>query len=134
MKGAIGLFKQYAKLKAAKALAREERAKLKAEQLAKRNAAVAFAIVLLVILAILSKDCSPPPTARFLLLLIPKRNREHLIGDLEEEYKTVVLPQFGKFRAGMWYWAQTLWAIGPYLWVAFKKALRWAVIIKLIGG
>lgn len=75
-----------------------------------------------------------PRAPRFALLLIPKRNREHLIGDLEEEYQTVVLPVYGPFRAGLWYWAQTLWAIGPYLWQGFKRVLGWAAIVKLIGG
>lgn len=77
---------------------------------------------------------SPPRSAQFLLLLIPKRNREHLIGDLEEEYRTIVLPEYGRFWAGLWYWGQTLGAIGPYLWSGLKRVLGWAAIAKLIGG
>src|SRR5947209_376105 len=38
---------------------------------------------------------TPLLTPTFALLLIPKRNREHVIGDLEEEYRTTVLPQYG---------------------------------------
>ena len=72
-------------------------------------------------------------SAQFALLLIPKRNREHLIGDLEEEYRTLVLPQYGQFWAGLWYWAQTSWAIGPYLWMGVKRLLGLATILKLIG-
>jgi len=82
----------------------------------------------------LLKDYSAPSAAQFVLLLIPKRSREHLIGDLEEEYRSVVLPQYGRFWAGVWYWGQTLWAIGPYLWVGLKRVFGWAAIIKLIGG
>jgi hypothetical protein len=69
-----------------------------------------------------------------LFLLIPKRNREHLIGDLDEEYRTVLLPEYGRFWAGLWYWGQTFWAIGPYLFRGLKTALGWAAIVKLIGG
>src|SRR5437763_1135374 len=77
-----------------------EQAKIEAEEVTKAKAQAeerqkfaVFVIVLLVVLAILSKDASPPRPARFALLLIPKRNREHLIGDLDEEYRTVVLPE-----------------------------------------
>lgn len=118
-----------------------DQAKIEAEEITKAKAQAeerqkfaVFVIVLLVVLAIVSKDASPPRPARFALLLIPKRNREHLIGDLDEEYRTVVLPEYGRFWAGFWYWGQTFWAIGPYLWKGLKRVVGWAAVIKLIGG
>jgi hypothetical protein len=74
-----------------------------------------------------------PRSAQFALLLIPKRNREHLIGDLEEEFQTIVLPQYGRFLASCWYFEQAMLAIGYYLWPAMKKILGFTVIYKLIG-
>lgn len=75
----------------------------------------------------------PPRSAQFALLLIPKRNREHLVGDLEEEYRTIVLPQFGRFLARCWYFEQVTIAIGCYAWPTIKKILGLSVIFKLIG-
>lgn len=60
---------------------------------------------------------------RMFLLTIPKRSREHLIGDLEEEYRTIVLPEYGRFRARLWYWRQMLWIAGPFIWNKLKRAL-----------
>lgn len=79
------------------------------------------------------KKSSPPRVAQFALLLIPKRNREHLIGDMEEEYRTIALPQYGLFWARFWYWEQTAIAVGRYLLPAIKRILGFAVIWKLIG-
>jgi hypothetical protein len=75
----------------------------------------------------------PPRSAQFGLLLVPKRNREHLIGDLEEEYRTIVQPQYGRFLAGCWYCEQVAIAIGCYVGPTIKKILGLSVIFKLIG-
>jgi hypothetical protein len=66
-------------------------------------------------------DTRPPTSAKFLLLLIPRRNREHLIGDLEEEYAAVVLPEYGFRKARLWYWFQVLATLGPILWNEAKR-------------
>lgn len=79
------------------------------------------------------KKSSPPQVAQFALLLIPKRNREHLIGDMEEEYRTIALPKYGRFLACAWYWEQTAIAVGRYLLPVIKRILGFAVIWKLIG-
>jgi hypothetical protein len=75
----------------------------------------------------------PPRLAHFALLLVPKRNREHLIGDLEEEFRTVVLPRHGCFLARCWYFEQVALAIGSYLWPMIKKILGLSILHKLIG-
>jgi DNA-directed RNA polymerase specialized sigma24 family protein len=75
----------------------------------------------------------PPRVAQFSLLLIPKRNREHLVGDLEEEFRTVVLPQHGRLLARCWYCEQVMLAMGFYLWPTIKKILGLSILYKLIG-
>lgn len=82
----------------------------------------------------LTVEGTPPPrVARFALLLIPKKNREHLIGDIEEEYRTVVLPEHGKACARFWYWEQTVLALGFSVWPFVKRILGLTAIWKLIG-
>jgi hypothetical protein len=75
----------------------------------------------------------PPRSAEYILLLIPKRNREHLVGDLEEEYRTKVLPEWGPLRARFFYWEQTAVAVACYLWPVLKRFLGLAAIWKVIG-
>lgn len=75
----------------------------------------------------------PPRIAQFVLLLVPKRSREHLLGDLEEEYRSVLLPEYGGFWARVWYWEQIALAIGEYLWPFVKRVLGLAAIWKVIG-
>jgi hypothetical protein len=75
----------------------------------------------------------PPQLAEFILFLIPKRSREYLIGDLEEEYRTKMLPEFGSFRANILYWEQTMVAIICYLWPVLKRLLGLVAVWKLIG-
>ncbi|MGA3351220.1 MAG: hypothetical protein ABSC33_19500 [Candidatus Sulfotelmatobacter sp.] len=66
---------------------------------------------------------APPKAAKFILLLVPKRNREHVVGDLEEEFYTVVVPEYGLRRAQMWYRWHVIIAIAPFLWAKIKRAL-----------
>ena len=80
-----------------------------------------------------SEAARPPKSAHFVLLLVPKKDREHLIGDLEEEYRTNILPEYGKFWARVWYWVQAIQAIGFYVWPFVKRVLGMAAIGKVIG-
>lgn len=70
---------------------------------------------------------SLPKSAKFILLLIPKSQREHLIGDLEEEYNTIVLPEYGVRKARGWYWWQVAISVGPLLWAQIRRGafLAW---------
>jgi hypothetical protein len=72
-------------------------------------------------------------SAQFILLLIPKRNREQVIGDLEEEFRTIVLPQYGSFLATCWYFEQVAIAITCYAWPTIRKVLGLSFILRLIG-
>jgi len=77
----------------------------------------------------------PPLGAEQLLhLFLSKSDREELIGDLEEEYRTVILPRFGPRFARTWYWTQALRSIVPMAWtrlirlakmIAFLRIFRW---------
>jgi hypothetical protein len=69
-----------------------------------------------------------PSTARFLLLLIPRKYRENLVGDLEEEFATIVFPQYGPRRAQLWYWEQVFAGLAPIAWAQVK---RLAVLVFL---
>ena len=74
-----------------------------------------------------------PPTAYFLLLLIPKKFRESFVGDLEEEFRTIVLPQYGRRKATLWYWWHTILSLLPFITRFLKRAVGFALIAKLIG-
>jgi hypothetical protein len=75
---------------------------------------------------------SPPKVAKFILLLVPKHHRENLIGDLEEEYATILLPEFGVRKARTWYWWQVTLSVGPLLWAQFKRAAAFAWLWKRV--
>lgn len=65
--------------------------------------------------------------AQIFLFLIPKRNREHIIGDLEEEYCTT-----HKHFMRLWYWGQVIALIARYWWAAARRLAGLEVILKLI--
>lgn len=71
---------------------------------------------------------SPPRTASFILLLIPKRHREFLLGDIEEEFATKVVPQYGTTVGALWYWWHVLISIWPFLWALAKRIAAFVVI------
>jgi hypothetical protein len=62
----------------------------------------------------------PPRFPKFLLLLVPRRNREHLLGDLEEEYSTLVVPEYGRRLADVWYWWHSLISLGWFIYDRLK--------------
>jgi hypothetical protein len=68
-------------------------------------------------------SAGPPRQAIFLLLLLPKKNREHLIGDLEEEFRTIVFPRYGRSLAIVWYWWHVTITLGPPVWAKLRRAL-----------
>lgn len=80
----------------------------------------------------LRQPLGPPNAARFLLLLIPIRHREHLIGDLEEEYIAVVLPKYGLKKARAWYWWQVLLSLVPILWSEVKRVAGFVLLLRAL--
>lgn len=74
----------------------------------------------------------PPRSGEFILLLLPKAYRGSLVGDLEEEYRTILLPEHGRARATFWYWAQVASALASWLWDLAKKFLGIEIFHRLI--
>ncbi len=67
---------------------------------------------------------------------LPKRDRECMIGDLEEEYRRVILPKYGPRVAARWYWWQTVRSViaasggRVRVWLSFgglARAAGWIV-------
>jgi hypothetical protein len=58
----------------------------------------------------------PPPLGAeyFLYLALPRRNRESLLGCLNEDFTMEALPKFGPFLAVAWYWWKTILFIAMY--------------------
>lgn len=72
----------------------------------------------------------PPKTAQFILyLVIPRKEREPLLGDLREEYETIIRPQLSLRQARIWYWVQVMTSVGPILGRRLAKlaSFEWAV-------
>lgn len=68
-------------------------------------------------LAKLSEDnqrsTPPKPAESVLLWILPKDQRNALIGDLEEEYRTLIVPKLGERAAQWWYWKQAIFSVAP---------------------
>lgn len=58
---------------------------------------------------------SPPKSAKFLLLMIPKKMRENLVGDLEEEFHDIMVPEFGLKAAQRWYRWQVAYTLLAFI-------------------
>lgn len=72
--------------------------------------------------------------ANLLLMLMPMRrqDREALIGDLEEEYRTRALPMYGARKAQYWYVEQVLLSIMPLVLRAVRKIVELIILLKFI--
>jgi hypothetical protein len=75
----------------------------------------------------------PPKLAKFLLLLTPEKYHEPLLGDLEEKFCKVVLPEYGPRLARFWYWWQILISLSPLLWDQCKRILSVVLLKRLLG-
>ena len=78
-----------------------------------------------------SEICNPPRLAKFVLLLVPKKNREHLLGDLDEEFRTILVPEYGPRKARLWYWWHVTISIMPLVWDQLKRIATATVFWKL---
>lgn len=80
------------------------------------------------------KFTSPPVGAEKLMyLILPKDRREEIAGDLEEEYRSKILPKFGPGFAKRWYWMQVARSIGPILWGQLGKLFKLGIFAKVTG-
>jgi hypothetical protein len=58
------------------------------------------------------------------LLFVESQNREHLIGDLEEEYFTLIAPTRNALRARCWWWHQLMGIMIAYLGKRMRRMLE----------
>lgn len=61
-------------------------------------------------------------------LLVPRESREHLIGDLEEEYRSEIVPSRTWFGARCWWWGQVFRVVAHYLWKRVRRVLGLEVV------
>lgn len=74
--------------------------------------------------------CQPSENASFLMyVFLDKSDRQHLIGDLEEEFFLEMLPRFGSRQARLWFWSQAIRAIATR-----NTFCKWALRVPLAGG
>jgi hypothetical protein len=74
----------------------------------------------------------PPAIAEFsLTILATTRSADAMIGDLNERFARECR-EFGRDRAVRLYWARTLRSLGPLLWRAIGKVVRWGVVLAVL--
>ena len=61
------------------------------------------------------------------MLFLPKKVREPLLGDLEEEYQEV-REQFGKCSANFWFYKQVLTSLWPMLQTTGRTLAKWGLL------
>lgn len=74
----------------------------------------------------------PPSAEKLLYLLLPKKKRDDVIGDLEEEYEKVVR-KFGYSFARRWYWFQASTSILSMTAEHWKKMVAAGLVVKLFS-
>jgi hypothetical protein len=73
----------------------------------------------------------PPPSSaeRLACYLLPKRRREDILGDLEEDYRATFLPKFGPREARRMYWSHFIRSaaatVPAWIWTAVVGAVAW---------
>lgn len=77
------------------------------------------------------QEARPPRAGKFLLLLLPAKYREFLIGDLEEKFITVLVPEYGVRVARLWYWWHVLISLAPLMWAVVKRVATASFLWKL---
>lgn len=78
---------------------------------------------------------SVPKSSEFLLrLFVPKSIRCAIIGDLEEEFRTEILPNYGYKKARFWYHYQVFNTIWPYARRAIIRLITFGWLAKSADG
>jgi hypothetical protein len=74
-----------------------------------------------------TNDQRPPKFAEYLLYFLPKKDREPLLGDLEEEYREIY-EKFGRRKAAFWYYCQVMMSFLPYIVRGIKQLVGLGVV------
>jgi hypothetical protein len=74
----------------------------------------------------------PPKIAEFLLITFATtRYAAHAVGDRNEVFAREC-KELGRNRAARRYWAHALRSLGPLLWRAMGKAVKWGAVIAAV--
>lgn len=69
-----------------------------------------------------------PVVGRVLFRLIEKRYREHAVGDLEEEYRTIVIFERDWLVARCWWWGQAFGLVTYCVWRKVTQVLGFEIV------
>jgi hypothetical protein len=72
-----------------------------------------------------------PLLARVIFLVIGKRNREYLVGDLEEEYWTLIVQVRSPFQAWCWWCGEALCVAVAYFWKGIRRVVGLAAVARM---
>ena len=78
-------------------------------------------------------EMPPLGAQRLLYFVLPRKNRQDIIGDLAEEYKTEILPRLGRRGAVVWYWSQAIRSVAPVVYRALVKSSVLAGVAKFLS-
>jgi hypothetical protein len=74
-------------------------------------------------------DVKGPRWGEYLLfLLLPKKDREAVLGDLEEHFG-YLLRRNGRLAAKLWYWSEVLRSVLPIVGRRVEVAVRWLTLL-----
>lgn len=62
-----------------------------------------------------------------LCLFLPKKDRDPLIGDLEEECQKI-RTEYGEVAANVWFYKQVLTSLGPLLQIIVRNLAKWGLV------
>lgn len=80
---------------------------------------------------VIHESAIPPLRAQKLLhFWLPKSSRDSLIGDLDEEFSTKIVPKFGIDSARWWYWKQTVFELAAAVMPKVKMLIAFAWFTK----
>lgn len=66
-------------------------------------------------------------------VVLPIRERQAIIGDLQEMYGRDLLPAYGRRISSLVYWSRCLREVVYYSWPFLRKAVPWGAIITLLA-
>ena len=75
----------------------------------------------------------PPRSAEFILsLVVSGEDCEAILGDLEERFRTRILPRYGLRKARFWYRVQVLRCLWPYVKAGLRRLARLEWLFRLL--
>src|SRR5262249_6058800 len=72
-----------------------------------------------------------PRLARVIFFFVEKRSREHLVGDLEEEYWALIVQIRTPFQAWCWWCGEALCVAIAYCWKRIRRIVGLAAVVRM---